>query len=140
MIALRLLSLAAGGLVLVVPPMLMPDAGAGTMSGKMVAGGLIGIVLIALSFFYIAVAGRQMRRDARARLLGGLLLLIPAAASLGALANGKNPAMLGGGGALLVFSIMLFLSFVLPATASHRQRPMRQRERHEATVLQLHRR
>jgi hypothetical protein len=140
LIALRVLSLAAGGLVLVVPPMLMFDAGAGNMSGKMVAGGLIGMALIALSFFYIAMAGRQMRRDVRARMLGGFLLLIPAAASLGVLATGKNPAMLGGGGALLVFTILLFLSFVLPATASHRQRPMRQRERHEATVLQLHRR
>jgi protein-S-isoprenylcysteine O-methyltransferase Ste14 len=139
MIGMRLLSLLAGAMVLVVPPMLMPIRGAG-MPGWMVAGVLIGMALAAASFFYIGAAGKQMRRGGQARMLGGALLAVPAAASLALLATRTDVAQLCASGAVLAFTIMLFLNFVFAPTMGRRQRPMRARERHEAVVLQLRRR
>ena len=80
MIVLRLLALFAGALLLIVPPMVTPESGQGGMPGWMTVGGLAGMALVAASFLYIAVMGKRMRRSAPLRLLGGLLLMIPAAA------------------------------------------------------------
>lgn len=144
MIGLRLLSLLAGGMVLVVPPMLMPIRGAG-MPGGMVAGALLGMALVALSFVYVGAAGKRMRRGGRARVLGGALLALPAAASLVMLATRSDVNQLCASGGLLVFTIVLLINFVFVPTMNRRQRPMRERERHEgvvheAVVLQLRRR
>jgi len=38
------------------------------------------------------------------------------------------------GGALLVTTILMFISFVFPAPAEHRQRPMRKRDRQEPVL------
>jgi len=141
MIALRLLSLLAGGLVLVLPPILMFDGAALGMPGWMAIGSLAVIAMSAVSFFYIAAAGKKMRRSSGpARTLGGMLLIAPALAGLALLATRTDPVQLCASGVLLAFSILLAMSFVFAPTMGRRQRPMRERERHEAVILQLHRR
>ncbi|TQK02814.1 hypothetical protein [Herbaspirillum sp. SJZ107] len=124
---MRLLSLLAGGLVLVVPPMLMPmatDVPLGT-----VMAGILGIVMVASTFFYVGAAGRKMRRGGQARIVGAALLMVPAIAALATIATRRDEPLLWGSGALLVFTIVLFLHFVIMPTLDPRQRPMREHER-----------
>ena len=129
MIFLRLLALLAGGLVLILPPALLSNAGQTGMPAWIVAGGLAGLALVALSFLYIAVLGKRMRRSPHTRMLGGLLLLIPATAGIIVLATRTNAELLWASGILVSFTVLLFISFVYPAAPDRRQRPMRERER-----------
>lgn len=130
---MRLLSLLAGGLVLVVPPMLMPmasDVPLGT-----VMAGIFGIVMVASTFFYVGAAGRKMRRGGQPRIVGAALLMVPAIAALATIATRQDEALLWGSGALLVFTIVLFLHFVIMPALDPHQRPMRDRERQEPSAV-----
>jgi len=137
MIGMRLLSLLAGGLALLMLPTIMFDSRI-AISGWVVAPWLLGMVLSAASFFYVAAAGKRMRRGGQARLVGGALLGMSLLASLLQLATRKDAAGMMASGGLLAFSILLLFHFVLVPTMARRQRPMRERERHEAVVLQLY--
>jgi hypothetical protein len=139
MIFLRMLAFAAAALVLIVPPLVAAGGAHAAMSGWVALGGLAGLALVALSFFYIAALGDRMRRSSNARSLGGLLLLIPAAASVATLATRTDASMLWGSAMLLSFTVMLFVTFVFPATPDRRQRPMRQRERQEPALVLIQR-
>jgi hypothetical protein len=114
MIVLRLIALLAAGMVLILPPLVAADASHAAMPGWIAVGGLAGLALVALSFFYIAALGDRMRRSGHARALGGLLLLIPAAAGIVVLATRTDIPLLWGSGLLLSFTVMLFVSFRLP--------------------------
>jgi hypothetical protein len=135
MIVLRLLALLAGALILVAPPMFTPETGQTGMPAGEVLGGLAGLTLVAFSFLYIAVLGNRMRRSRTLRVLGGLLLLIPAAAGATVLATRTDPVLLWCSGLLLSITVMLFVSFVYPATQERRQRPMRRREPIEPSLI-----
>jgi len=139
MIFLRLLALLAGGLVLILPPALLSNAGHTGMPAWIVAGGLAGLALVAFSFLYIAVLGKRMRRSSHARMLGGLLLLIPATAGITMLATRTNAELLWASGTLVSFTVLLFIGFVYPAAPDRRQRPMRQRERSEPSLVLVQR-
>jgi peptidoglycan/LPS O-acetylase OafA/YrhL len=140
MIALRLLSLLAAALVLVVPPMVLFAPGDGDMPGALVAAGLLAVLLVSGSFVYVAVAARQMRRPGPERTLGCALLVLPALASLVLLATYDDPAVLWSSGILLVVTAVVYLSVAFPAMLSPRQRPMRERERQEPVIVRLPRR
>jgi len=99
-----------------------------------VLGGLFGMCLISGSFLYIALLAARMRRSIALRILGGLLLMVPAAVGLAMLWTRNEVAMLVAGGALLVTTILMFISFVFPAAADRRQRPMRKRDRQEPVL------
>jgi hypothetical protein len=135
MIFLRMLAFAAAALVLIVPPLLAGSAGHAAISGWVAIAGLAGLALVALSFFYVAALGDRMRRSGNVRALGGLLLLIPAVAGVATLALRTDASMLWGSALLLSFTVMLFVSFVFPATPDRRQRPMRERERREPALM-----
>lgn len=132
MILLRMLALLAGGLVLILPPLALERSSQTGMPGWLAVGGLAGLALVALSFLYIAAFGDRMRRSGQARALGGLLLLIPTVAAVTLLATRTDAALLWASGALLSFTVLMFISFVFPTTPDRRQRPMRQRERERA--------
>ncbi|HEX8787735.1 MAG TPA: hypothetical protein VF793_16240 [Telluria sp.] len=136
MIALRMLSLLAGLLVLILPATLLADDGVPSLSVTTAIAAMAGMALVSASFVYIGMAGDRMRRNGRARALGGALLAVPIVGSLGLLASHKEANLLCASGALLSFSLVLFLSFIFPAT-EHRQRPMRRRERQEPSLLKL---
>jgi uncharacterized membrane protein HdeD (DUF308 family) len=137
MITLRVLSLLAAALVLVVPPMVVFAPGDGDMPGGLVAAGLLAVLLVAGSFLYVAVAARQMRRPGPGRRLGCALLVLPALASLVLLATYDDPAVLWSSGILLVITAVVYLSVAFPAMRSPRQRPMRERERQEPVIVRL---
>jgi hypothetical protein len=133
-IFLRLLSFLIAVIIPMVPPLVLADAGTSGMPGWPVVGGLFGMCLVSGSFLYIALLGTRMRRSIALRILGGLLLTVPAAVGLVMLWTGDEAEMLWSGGALLVTTILMFISFVFPATTDRRQRPMRKRERQEPVL------
>ena len=139
MIVLRLIALLAGALILLVPPMVTPESGQAGMPGWLAVGGLAGLALVASSFFYIAVQGARMRRSGPLRVLGGVLLLIPAVAGAAVLATRTDEPLLWGAAGLLSITVMLFVSFVYPATRDRRQRPMRRHERKEPSLILIQR-
>jgi hypothetical protein len=137
MIFLRLLALLAAGFVLILPPLVLEQAG---LPAWVAIGGLVGLALVALSFFYIAALGDRMRRSGQLRTLGGLLLMIPVAAAATMLTTRNDETLLWGSGGLLAFTVMMFVSFVFPAAPERRQRPMRRRERNEPVLVGIQRR
>lgn len=139
MIPLRLLALLAGGLVLVLPPMVVAGHSLPDLPAWVAVGGLAGLALVALSFLYIAALGGRMRRSAHMRVLGGLLLMIPLAGGVTVLATRNDPALLWSSGLMVSFTVLLFISFVFPASVDRRQRPMRRRERTEPALILVQR-
>ena len=139
MIVMRLIALLAAGMVLILPPLVAADAAHAGVPGWVAVGGLAGLALVALSFFYIAVLGDRMRRSGHVRTLGGLLLMIPAAVGITMLATCTEAPLLWGSAAVLAFTLTMFVSFVYPATQEPRQRPMRRRERREPVLVVVQR-
>jgi membrane protease YdiL (CAAX protease family) len=124
MITLRLLSVLAGFLVLIVPAALLADTG---ISGGAAAAALLSMALASGIFIYIGITGDRMRRNARTRMLGAALLTVPIAGSLGLMATRHDEALIWASGILLGFSLVLLMSFIVPL-GERRQRPMRRRE------------
>ena len=127
MIFLRLLSFLVGIGIPMALPLVLSDVGTRGMPGWPVLGGLFGMSLISGSFLYIALLASRMRRSIILRILGGMLLMLPMAASLAVLLTRTQEAMLLGGGGLLAASVLMFISFVFPAIPD-RRRPMRKRD------------
>jgi len=134
MIFLRLLSFLIAVIVPIVPSFVLGDASIRGLPGWPVLGGLFGMCLISGSFLYVSLLGLRMRRSIALRMLGGLLLMVPAVVGLAMLWTSDVAAMLWSGGALLMTTILMFISFVFPAPAEHRQRPMRKRDRQEPVL------
>jgi hypothetical protein len=134
MIFLRLLSFLIAIVIPVVPALVLSDDSTRGMPGWPVLGGLFGLSLISGSFLYIALLAPRMRRSIALRALGGLLLMLPAAVGGGVLWQRSEAEMLWCGGLLLAASVLMFISFVFPATPDRRQRPMRKRDRQEPAL------
>jgi hypothetical protein len=136
MIFLRFLAFLAGAMILVAPPLVMSDMGTRGMSGWPVLIALFGLGLVAGSYFFIALMGPRMRRSWFLRMVGGVLLAVPAAAGLMMLITRREPTILYASGMLMGSAVLLFITFVFPATPDRRQRPMRQREPLEPSLHQ----
>ena len=134
MIFLRLLSFFIAIAIPMAPPLFLTDVSTAGMPGLSVVGSVLGICLLSGSFLYIALLAPRMRRSIPLRILGGVLLMLPAALSLVALWSSSEEAMLWCGGLLLAATVLMFISFIFPATPDRRQRPMRERERQEPAL------
>jgi hypothetical protein len=134
MIFLRLLSFFIAIAIPMVPPLVLSDVSTAGMPGWPVLYTLFGICLLSGSFLYIALLAPRMRRSIPLRILGGVLLAIPAVASVAVLLTRKDVAILSCGGALLAFTILMFISFIFPATPARRHRPRRARARQEPAL------
>jgi hypothetical protein len=137
MILLRLLSILAGGLILIVPPLFLFGGTSGPeyFDGKTVVAALAGLTLVAFTFFFIGFAGDRMRKSAPLRTLGGLLLAVPFAGSAAMLLRAAQVELLWLSGLLLCVTVVLFVAFVFPASGSRKHRPMRRREPREPKLL-----
>jgi hypothetical protein len=134
MIFLRLLSFLIGIGIPMALPLVLSDVSTRGMPGWPVLGGLFGMSLVSGSFLYIALLAPRMRRSIVLRILGGVLLLLPMAASLIVLWTRTQEEMLWGSGLLLAASMLMFIGFVFPGIPDGRQRPMRKRERQEPAL------
>ena len=111
---LRLLSLLAGVLALIHPPLLLrsiayaiPD-----MAEPFVMLG--GMLLAAGGYFVIGLAGNRMRRSPPLRSLASLLMMMPFAASAIVVWHGGSPTLLRVCGFLMVLTLVLYMSFIYP--------------------------
>jgi hypothetical protein len=134
MIFLRLLSFMIGIGIPMALPLVLSDVSTRGMPGWPVLGGLFGMSLVSGSFLYIALLASRMRRSIVLRILGGVLLLVPMAASLAVLWTRTQEEMLWASGLLLATSMLMFIGFVFPGIPDGRQRPMRERERQEPAL------
>jgi hypothetical protein len=75
-----------------------------------------------------------MRRSIALRALGGILLVLPMAASFALMWTRPEEEMLWCGGLLFAGSVLMFISFVFPAIPDRRQRPMRKPDSQEAAL------
>jgi hypothetical protein len=120
---LRLLSLFAGVLALVHPPLLLrriahllPDM----LEPVVMLGGML---LTAGGYFVIGLLGQRMRRSPPLRSLAALLMMVPFAASATVVWHGGHPMLLRVCAFLIVFTLVLYLSFIYPLM--HTPRPGR---------------
>ena len=120
---LRLFSLFAGVLALIHPPLLLrsmahliPD-----MAEPFVMLG--GMLLAAGGYFVIGLAGHRMRRSPELRSLAALLMMMPFAASATVVWHGgSSPTLLRICGFLMVFTLVLYMSFIYPLVHTPRPR------------------
>ncbi len=109
MIFLRLACLLAGILVLVAPTVLFPNGAADIVKS---APMLVGLVLAAASFFFIAMAGHRIKRSpALGRLCAGLLL-VPFLFAAAMLWRSAEPSALWVSGALLSFTMIVSVALL----------------------------
>jgi uncharacterized membrane protein YdcZ (DUF606 family) len=134
MIFLRLLSFLISITIPMAPALLLGDVSTRGMPGWSVLGGLFGMSLISGSFLYIALLAPRMRRSIALRVLGGILLVLPMAASFALMWARPVEKMLWCGGLLLAASVLMFISFVFPAIPDGRQRPMRKPDSEEPAL------
>ena len=113
MMILRLLCLAAGVLVLVAPAVVLP-AGAMLPDAGKAAITLACLVLTACAFLFTGMAGHLLRRSHALRSLTALLLAVPFVASIALLWRGAAPSMVWVAGAVLGFTVTLYLTVVYP--------------------------
>ncbi|MFL6673910.1 MAG: hypothetical protein ACJ8LG_11550 [Massilia sp.] len=142
MILLRFLSILAGAVVLVAPPIFMFAGATGPhfFDGSTVLAAMAGLVLVAASFFFVGVAGDRMRKSAQLRVVGGLLLGVPLAAGCAVLWRGNDELQLWLGALAFCFAAVLFVAFVFPAVNARKYRPLRARESREPRLTPLGRR
>lgn len=134
MIFLRFLSFLIGLAIPMVTPVVLSGVSTRGLPGWPVLGGLFGMSLVSGSFLYIALLAPRMRRSIALRVLGGILLMLPAALSVVLLWVRPQEELLWCGGLLLAASVLMFISFVFPATPDRRQRPMRKRDHQEPAL------
>lgn len=137
MMFLRLLCLAAGVLVLVVPPVLLFPIGAATPQARFALVFLVCMALASTGFFLISMAGHRMRRSPLLRSLAALLLAPPCLASLAMLWRGGAPALLWMCSLMLVVTLVLYLTLVYPVVRSQGHRPLRRPEPREPQLSAL---
>jgi hypothetical protein len=133
MILLRLLSVLAAGLVLIVTPMALDPHGHG-MPGWVALFSLFSTALMAGSFLFVAATAHRMRRNPSERKLGGLLLLVPAIGSLAMLVTGREVMLLSLSGALLAFTVLLLANVMVPGALGHQSQYRRRRGRIEPSM------
>jgi hypothetical protein len=129
MIVLRCISFAIGSLILTGAPfVLLPDAPQRPSDVFEVLTGCGVIALMAAGFLIVGVAGNHMKRSLRTRLLGGLLLAVPIAASFGILFLDNVPEDAWMIGPLTICATFLFITFIYPRKRSALHRRMRPRD------------
>ena len=134
MTLLRLLSFLICLCIPLLPPLLLAADSTRGLPGRSVLGGVLGTSLVCAAFLYVAVLAPRMRRALVLRILGGVLLLVPAVIGVVMMCSHGTPAVMLVGALLFAAAILMFSGFVFPAAPDRRQRPMRRRERQEPAL------
>jgi len=135
MIFLRLACLAAGILVLVVPPAMLFPNGVALPELSRSALLLVALLLAASSFFIIGMTGHRIKRSPGLGRLCALLLLAPFLAGAATLWRSADPLALWLSGALLCFTLLVSLVLAWLLLKAPSPSRMRAREKHQAHMV-----
>lgn len=112
---LRLISLFAGVLALIHPPLLLRSVAHAIPDMLEPFVMLAGMGLAAGGYFVIGLAGHRMRRSPELRSLAALLMMMPFAASATVVWHGgSSTTLLRICGFLMAFTLVLYMSFIYP--------------------------
>lgn len=128
LILLRMLSLATGFAMLVLPPMMVAADGLLRPGSERTTMMLASMALGSLGFFLIGLCGNQMDRSPWLRHAAAALLTMPLITGALWLWASSAPAVLLAGALLLVFTMLMGLTLVYPVIPFERHRPMRLRD------------
>jgi glucose dehydrogenase len=129
MFMLRLLAILCGGIVLVASPLYLRAQG--TLRGEdtdLVVRGCLLMGTIAISFFYIGLAGYRMRRSRKLRAIGGALLGVPLITAVVMVTETRYLQAVYLCVLMFCMAAILFASFVYPGGRIRKHRPMRPRD------------
>lgn len=128
MIFVRLLCMIAGVLILIAPPAMLYPTGSITLDVYKAGAMLAGLVLASSGFFLIGMTGHRMLRSPPLRSLAGLLLAAPLVGSLVMMWRGGPELMLWMCSLMLMLTVVLYMSFVVPLVSAQGHRRLRARE------------
>lgn len=131
MIFLRVLSFIGGSFVLFAGPfLLLSDAAgkAGANSAAALLAGGVAVLLFALGYYFVAMAGHRTARSRTVRSLAAGLLAFQLAAAAWLLSTAHHAQVLVATAPLLCLSVFLFMAFVWPGDGGRSHRPMRRRD------------
>lgn len=128
LIMLRLLSIATGFAMLVVPPMLVASNGLLRPGSEQTTMMLASMAVGSLGFFVIGLCGNQMDHSPWLRRVAAGLLTVPLIIGALWLWTGSALIVLVSGCLLLIASILMGLTLVYPVIPIERHRPMRLRD------------
>lgn len=130
MILLRFLSILAGALVMLAPPLFLfsGTSAPAFFDTRTVLMMVAVLAAVAAIFFFIGVAGARMKRSASLRTLGAILLAVPFTASVAVLFRSHEADLLWLSGLLLAFTVMLFAMLMFPNAGANKHRALRARE------------
>ena len=132
MIFLRCISFLIGvAIVMGAPFFLLPELPTRALNTNGTLVGCIGIALAASGYLLVGVAGNHFKRSLRARVLAGVLLVVPMAGSLAILSLDEVPDSVWVVVPVFCSAALLFMTFVFPGRPA-RARRLRPRESTEA--------
>lgn len=120
----------AGSFVLFAAPFLLLSDAAGEASGAglTVFLGAVAVLLFALGYYFLALAGHRSARSSKIRSIAAALIVFQLAAGAWVLSASHNPSVLFASAPLLSLSVFLFMAFVWPGDGARNHRPMRRRD------------
>jgi hypothetical protein len=127
MTILRLLSLFACCLLMIVLPVLLSGSADGGLPLLLALPVMVGVGLLAAGFVYVGLLADRMRRSSATRRIAIMLMVPPALACLAILSTSHDTVLLSGSALLLACTVLL-LACVLNAHALGRRRSMRRRD------------
>ena len=130
MIFLRILSFIAGSFVLFAAPFLLLSDAAGQPAGGAltVVLGAVAVVVFALGYYFLALAGHRAYRSSKIRSIAAGLIVFQLLAGAWLLSASRDARVLVASAPLLCLCVFLFLAFVWPGEAGRSHRPMRRRD------------
>lgn len=128
MIFFRCVSFLIGVAILMGAPFfLLPELPTRALNANGTVIACIAIALASSGYLLVGVAGNHFKRSMRARVLAGILLLVPMAGSLGILGMDDVPSSVWMVVPLFCSAALLFMAFVFPGRPA-RTRGLRPRE------------
>ncbi len=129
MFFLRIFAFIAGSFVLFAGPfLLLSDSGQPAGRPTTVFFGAVAVLIFALGYYFLGLAGHRTGRSAKIRHIAAMLIGFQLLAGAWVLSVSNNARVLVASAPLLCLSVFLFMAFVWPGDGGRSHRPMRRRD------------